>query len=299
MGDLIRPLDQVVKRHYEWATSGSGGRIPLGFPFFDQATSGGPARGEVVMFLARSGVGKTWWVLNVVNNNPTVPTLVASLEMQDNFMLQRLAAIHMTVPTAQIEDTIRQSGSSEDLERTVQDFPLLEITDKPQMTLKDMSRAVREFEDLHGVKPELVCADYMELIKAGMAMSSLEQIDAVSRAAKNWAREEEVAFVILHQTNMNPDARVGGHRELDNGHLPLTRMAARFGGDVAADYTIAMFKPSLDPSMTDIARLARENEVWLQLLKNRGGSRLYEGGVQHHVDIATWRITPHQRMETR
>lgn len=295
MSSLIRPLGEVVKRHYEWATTGSGGRIPLGFPFFDQATAGGPAKGEVLMFLARSGVGKTWWMLNVINNNPTIPTLVASLEMQDNFLFQRLAAISTGATTAVIERDCRATGHSTHLTDTVGRFPKLEITDKPQMTLKDLSRALREYEDLHQEKPELVCADYMELIKAGLAMSSLEQIDNVSRAAKNWARAEEVAFIVLHQTNMNPDARKGSGREMDNGHLPLTRQAARFGGDVAADYTVAAYKPSLDPGMADSTRLLRDNEIWLQLLKNRGGNVLYEGGVQHHVDTATWRITPHQR----
>ena len=288
---FIRPLAEITKAHYEWATTGSQGRIALGFDFFDQATSGGVALGEVCMFLARSNVGKSWWACNVAVNNRHTPTVFFSLEMQDRFMFQRIVAVHQRVTTKSIEEEIRATGASQAMETTVQDFPLLEIVDTPEMSLKQMSQALREYEEHHGHGVELVIVDYLELIKAGMALGSLEQVDNVSRAIKNWARSEDVAFIVLHQTNMNPAARVGSHGEIDAGHLPLTRGAARFGGDVAADYTVAAFKPSLKPDMDDTTRMMRQNEFHLQLLKNRGGNTLYEGGVQHHVDIDTWRIT--------
>jgi len=290
----LKPLGDIAKAHYEWATTGSMGRIPLGWSFFDDATGGGVAQGEVCMFLARSGVGKSWWACNVINNNPHVPTVFFSLEMQDRFMLQRLAAVHVGTPTPFIEAEIRETGSSAAIEQTVTDFPKLALIDTPEMSLKGMSQALKEYRDSYGEQPELVIVDYMELVKGGLSMSALEAIDNVSRQIKNWARTEDVAFIVLHQTNMNPGARVSERsNELDNGHLPLTRQAARFGGDVAADYTVAMYKPSLDPRLADQVRIYRMNEVWLQLLKNRGGSKLYEGGVQHHVDVTNWRITEH------
>lgn len=290
----LKSLGEIAQAHYEWATTGSMGRIPLGFPFFDQATGGGVALGEVCMFLARSGVGKSWWACNVINNNPGVPTVFFSLEMQDRFMLQRLAAVHTGEPTQFMEAEIRERGSSLSIEKTVLDFPLLAIVDTPEMSLKQMSQALRDYRDQFDVEPELVLVDYMELVKGGLAMNQLESVDNVSRQIKNWARTEDVAFIVLHQTNMNTGARVSERStEMDNGHLPLTRQAARYGGDVAADYTVAMFKPSLDPRMSDQTREFRQNEVWLQLLKNRGGSKLYEGGVQHYVDIGNWQIRSH------
>jgi hypothetical protein len=73
--------------------------------------------------------------------------------------------------------------------------------------------------------------------------------------------------------------------------MPLTRRAARFGGDIAADYTVAVFKPSLDPNMADSVRQYRETELHQQLLKNRGGNVLHLGGVPHHVDVSCWKIT--------
>lgn len=299
---LVKPLTDIARRHYEWATRGSQGRIPLGFSFIDRAISGGVALGEVAMFLARSGVGKSWWACNVAVNNPAVPTLFFSLEMQDRFMLQRIAAVHTGTPTELIEREIRETGSSPTIERTIADFPLLSIVDKPEMSLKDMSAACREYEQQYGRRPELVIADYLELIKSGMALSSLEAVDNTSRQVKNWARQEDVAFVVLHQTNMNQGARSGRWEEgrrapaMDNGHLPLTRQAARYGGDVAADYTIAAYRPALDPDMSQQVKEMREREYHLQLLKNRGGHRLYEAGIPHDVDVTTWRIRSTEQM---
>ena len=168
---FVRPLDEIVKEHYVWATSSAGGRIPLGYRFFDEATSGGVALGEVCMFLARSGVGKSWFACNVVNNNQSIPTVFSSMEMQARFMLQRLAAVHYQGPTSQIENEIRETGSSEYMEAVKLDFPQLSIVDVPEMGLKQMTQANEEYSDLYGQRPMLVMIDYLELVKAGVALA--------------------------------------------------------------------------------------------------------------------------------
>ncbi|NNM31693.1 MAG: hypothetical protein HKO53_01420, partial [Gemmatimonadetes bacterium] len=88
----MKDLHTVVEEHYQWA-SREDYRIPLGWRFFDEATSGGIALGEVLMMLAYSGVGKTWWACNVAINNPQVPVVFFSLEMQGRALAQRLAAV--------------------------------------------------------------------------------------------------------------------------------------------------------------------------------------------------------------
>jgi len=292
-----RPLDEIAAAHYTWALA-EHSRVPLGFEFFDNATSGGIARGEVAMFLARSGVGKSWWACNVVNNNADVPTMFFSLEMQDRFMLQRLTAVHMGEPTPFIENEIREWGRSAAMEKTVAHFDKLAIIDTPNISIKEMSKDVRAYEERYGTKPHLVLVDYLELLKAGMSMSALEGVDMASRRLKDWAREEDVALIVLHQTNSSTANRIGvdyGHNAqgspVDAGQMALTRQSARFGGDTAADYTIAMYKPSLAPDMPPSVAESRQSEIMMQLLKNRGGHILHSQGVEHHVDVHTWQIT--------
>lgn len=300
---VIKSVGDVVEEHYKWASSTSA-RTPLGWSFFDQATGGGVALGEVCMMLAYSGVGKTWWGCNVVINNPTVPTIFFSLEMQGRALAQRLAAVAYGVTTASIEIEVLTTGRSVALEQLKVDFPLLGIDDTINHSLQGMKDSVDKAGDVWGQPPQMVIADYMELIKAGPALSSLEAVDRVSRSVKNFARSTDTSFIVLHQTNSNESARVsqdwGGGRggsRVDAGHLPLTRKAARYGGDIAADYTVAVYKPSLDPNMSEAVRAYRENEIFQQLLKNRGGSVLHLSGVQHYVDIRNWRISEIQTGE--
>ncbi len=292
----IRTLSTVVQEHYEWARR-SDHRIPLGWSFFDQATYGGIALGEVLMMLAYSGVGKTWWACNVVINNPSVPTVFFSLEMQARALMQRLAAIRYQVPTHIIEGEVKQYGRSQFLEQLVIDYPYLMIDDTPAHSLSGMKESVDKAAEHWGARPKLVLADYLELIKAGPGLASLEAVDKVSRNVKNFARETDTAFIVLHQTNANEAARFGGDdygggrgRTVDNGHMALTRKAGRFGGDIAADYTVGCYRPALNPTMPETVRAIREPEFFQQLLKNRGGSTLHLKGVEHVADTTYWRI---------
>ena len=110
----------------------------------------------------------------------------------------------------------------------------------------------------------------------------------------SWAHPPHILLPpTLVQTNKSIDNRASGSGTYDNGHMPLTRGAAKYGGDNAADYMVGMYKPSLDPSLSEAQKTWGQNEIFMQLLKNRGGNELLEGGSQHHVDVHTWKITPY------
>lgn len=272
--DLIVPLHETVQAHHEWASKADA-RIPLGFPVID-SRSGGPALGEVVMFLAYSGVGKTAWACNVVVNCRHVPTVFFSLEMQGHAVARRIAAIYTNTPTRQIELDDKFYGYSSALDQMLRDFPYLIICDRPGMSLKDMSKAMELTTKMwHGVRPRLVIIDFLELIKAP-AMSAVEGIDNVSRRLHDWAREHDVVVVVLHQVN-----HAGG-----NGWEPLTRRAARYGGDTTADYTLGAYRPSLQPGAP------QDGLFMLQFLKTRTGGGLHPTGVAHLFDEETLKIRP-------
>ena len=268
------PLYETVESHRAWAAQ-QDARIPIGFPFFDQRT-GGVALGEMMMFLARSGVGKTAWACNVAANLRRVPQVFFSLEMQGRYIAQRTAAIHCNVPTKHIEWDLRNHGESSALDQLVRDFPYLSVIDKPGMTLRQMGEALDEVSEMwRGVKPRIVIIDYLELIKAA-SMSAVEGVDGVSRKLKDFAREHDCAVVVLHQLNA-----AGGE-----GWEPVKRTHARYGGDVAADYTLAAYRPSLKPDAYN------DGGIWLQFLKTRTDGGLHPGGVWHSFDEATLRIRP-------
>ena len=129
MAKFYRPLYEVVNDHVAWAQSDNP-RVRLGFPVFDSRT-GGVALGEMMMFLARSGTGKTAWACNVAVNNRHTPQLFVSLEMDAGKVAQRMAAIYTNTPTAAIESDIINYGDSGALEAFTRDFQRLAIIDKP------------------------------------------------------------------------------------------------------------------------------------------------------------------------
>lgn len=288
---MLRPLTEVGEELSHWAQSDIP-RIPTGYSIYDSRTGGGVAPGEVFLFLARTGVGKTWFAINVANNNPTVPTLFFSLEMHGRYILQRLAGVHMDVSTTMVETALRTKGTAHAVKQTVEDFPKLYIEDTPGRTIGNMLEACDEFEVEVGERPLLVLIDYVELLR-GFGMSQMETVDSLTWGLKDFAREADVAVVALHQVKRGETNKTRGRsRGFQNqGHLPLSMTDARFGGEMAADYLGAMYRPALDPDRPDYEREMLANDLRLQFLKTRSAGGLHPGGMQHHWDERTGRIS--------
>ena len=280
----LRDLGALSTELAEWATSDIP-RVPTGYSIFDSRTNGGIAPGEVALFLARSSVGKTWFVINMLNHNPSVPSIFFSLEMHGRYVLQRLTAVHTGVGTDFIENMMMQRGKADAVDQTVLTFPKLMCDDRPGMTLGDMLDSIDEYEEVHGERPRLIAIDYMELIKA-YGSSQMETVDKLAWAVKDFARESDTAVVVLHQVKRGESKK--GHQNV--GHMPLTMTDARFGGEMAADYVFGMYKPDLDPELGEWDRQHLENDIRLQFLKTRSGGGIQPLGEQHFWDGRTGRI---------
>jgi len=276
---LFRSLGATEAELRGWASE-EHTRIPTGFPFIDKMTQGGIAEGEVALVMAYSGVGKTALGCNVAINNRGVPTVFFSLEMQGRFILKRLASIYSRVPDWQIEKDLRAGKRVDALDVLVRDYPHLAIIDKPAMSLKDMGAVLDEAEAYWGVRPRIAVIDYMELVGGVPSMEAVTAIDKVSRKAKDFAREHDIALFMLHQLNKGGEA-----------YAPVSVKDARYGGNVAADYVIAAYRPCLDPELPQREHERRKREFYLQFLKTRGGSSIHPSGVLHDYDPECMRLT--------
>ena len=291
----FKPLEESAAELTEWA-SGDSPRIRLGFPVIDDKTQGGPAPGELVMVLARSGVGKTSVGCNIARNVQGTPTVFFSLEMASRMLLLRMAAINTDSPTYVIEQQLRYQGSSRPVNSTVGEFPMLSICDDPAMSIKGMGNYLDDAEEVWGEPAKLVIIDYLELIKAPLGTGEgVATVDTVSRKLKDFARERDCVVVVLHQLSMGASKSKktpgGKGNETDHGHLPVGRLDAKFGGDVAADYTLGIYRPALDPALPLGDKEALKNVIKIQFLKSRGGSELDFWGEEYHYNDQSLRIT--------
>lgn len=236
----------------------------------------------------------TTFALNVLNNVSYFqkqPAVFFSLEMQGRAVVNRLAAIHYDVSTARIERDLKTEKRSEHLDYLDRDFPHLAIVDKSSMTFRQMGKALEEAAEVWRRPVRFAAVDYAELIGGVRALDGAGQVDQVMKAAKNFARDHDVVLMVLHQVS-----RGAG----EQGHRPLSATSGRFGGEQAADYILAAFRPHMNPeiqSQGQGAVDAAKKEFWLQFLKTRSGHQLHESGVPHNYNPASMRITERQAFQ--
>jgi len=282
---MLRDLDQVSDDLTQWATSDYA-RVPTGYSIFDGPTMGGIATGELMLFLARTGVGKTWFAVNVAAMTPTVPTVLISLEMHGRYLLKRLAGVHTDTPTQMIEQDLRKYGRSEAVDQTAHDFPLLAIEDDPGMGVLDISTTLDAYTEQRGVRPKMVMIDYLKLIRS-FGDSEAVKVDEIAQDLKVLAREQDVGVVVLQQAK-----RGGGDTgKTNDGHRPLTVTDSAYGGEYAPDYVMGMYKPSLNLALDPKTRKDMGHDMRLQFLKTRSDGELPLEGVQHHWNRHTGKIS--------
>ena len=277
---MLRDLKEVSDELAQWAVSDHV-RIPTGYSLFDDRTNGGMAPGQLCFLLARTGVGKTWWLINVAANTPDVPTVFFSLEMHGRYIMERIASVHTDIGTREIETQLRAGERCLPLERTVRDFPLLMIEDEPDIGLEDMAVTLETYRETTGVPARLVLIDYLELIRA-YTDSQMAKVQELSRALKVFSREHDVAVIVLHQVKR------GDH---NSGDRPLDLTDGKFGSEESADYVVGLYKPSLNPSISQEMRDSLESDIRLQFLKTRTGGGIHPEGKQHYWDGKTGKIS--------
>lgn len=235
-------------------------RVKLGFPGLDDEFRG-ISPGELLMFTARAGAGKTNFVVNVMVNRLDTPQVFFSLEMPARLIFARLLAVHFDIPYRMIESGI-QSGHPQvmaAIDAADEEFRNLLVCDSAELTEQGFRQYLRQAETMLGEKPRLISLDYLELF--GLTNDNPTQgVNDSARALKRLAKHEDVAIVCLHQAK-----RMGSWEALD-----LT--SARYGGEAQADYLFGAYRPGLDPELSVEEREMMQQDFLIQVLKNREGT---------------------------
>lgn len=278
----IRNVRDGAEDFGAWA-SDARPRIGLGLPFFDDMTRGGLAKAECCMVMSYSSVGKTWIALNAIANNPDVPSMFFSLEMSWRQVISRLAAIRTGTPTWEIEAEIKRTGTLPmHLHETVNAFPHLLGEDSSEMSMKDMSAAIKRGGDMLGKPIRMVYIDYLELVGGNSMLGAGENVEKVARKVRSLCKDHDLSVVALHQV---------GKGSGTGGFEPLALDDGRYGGHHPFDMVVGAYAPRLDKKLTPRERANVESDLYMQLLKNRNG-KAHPDGVRHTKSEHTGRIVP-------
>jgi len=230
----------------------------------------GIAPGEVLVILARSGVGKTAVIMNLqmrIGLQIDSYQLFFTMEMPIAQVYERMAQCSMGITGREVENTFREKQERDYLarlqEQTRNMFKRILMVEKDFLTIEDMIALVRLAEQKVNQKIGVVVIDYMGRMK-NKGKNSYEALSHNALAIKHMAKELDVAVICAAQV---------GREKGGDGSLPIDLDAARDSGQIeeAADFVIGMWRPDLKKNAD-----AMEDKLIIKLLKNRRGPQYIE-----------------------
>lgn len=153
--------------------------------------------GDLVTFLAGTGVGKTSILANIAIHAKPLPTLFFELELPDQSMFERFVGIKCNFSGRQVEEgyKVQDEVGPEALHRH---FGHIAISTESSMTTMDLESTIIRSELKTGVKPKLVLLDYIQLMK-GPGKSRYEQRSSVAEELKIVAKTTQTIIILSSQ----------------------------------------------------------------------------------------------------
>ncbi|MEO0447399.1 MAG: replicative DNA helicase [Verrucomicrobiota bacterium] len=192
--------------------------VSTGFADYDGMTNGLHG-GEMTIIAARPSMGKTSFVMNIVENvavKEKVPVAVFSLEMSAGSLVQRLLCSQAGVPM----NKIRSGMLSEK-----RDFPRIQraasilaetkiyIDDTPSLSIMAMRAKCRRLHRQFGIGA--IAVDYLQLMRSESKRAQenrQQEVAEISSGLKAIAKELNVPILVLAQLNRSPETRAGSNR---------------------------------------------------------------------------------------
>jgi len=193
--------------------------IRTGFVGLDDKITGVP-KGELTIFAAPSGAGKTSWLLQLLRQvalqDSGQAVCLFSVEMPATKVVHRAAAASArgTALDKVREHAVAQTGGRHETYgdqhraalEALKDLPLY-IDEDPEPTIADIYSRVMQVQAQHDVA--LIGVDYDEKVDPEESPRSEEQrVAAISKGLKTLAKETESACVALSQYNSAPSSQV-------------------------------------------------------------------------------------------
>ena len=260
----IHTLETVWDDYLRKAEESESNKVSCGLPEIDNDLRY-MRRGEVVTILARSGVGKSALIVNILlaAAKQGLHSYFQSLEMVRTDLFERASAVVTGIPCRELEHWAKTAPEQlrRRLKKALFDSGLLQFikpSDKAGLSLQQIERRiVRIKED----NPELaLCAiDYSGLIRGRDDSNPYNNLKGIYEEIKVIAKRHNVVMLILHQVSREK----GG-----DGDRPLSMHSGIDSSAVEhnSDSVIGLYRPH------KIAPHVMDNAMTVQVLKARKGT---------------------------
>ncbi|MDA1348906.1 MAG: AAA family ATPase [Chloroflexi bacterium] len=264
--DVLTP-EELAEHYDRYIERLKSSKITLGLGPVDGRLRG-VAPGEVCTLIARTGVGKTALLQNILRHiaaKHDATTLFCSLEQPVAQVFERYAQMGLERSGEQIEAT--WAADRDLIASTVKaDLGERTMTCGRSLSLGQLDQALDVAQDKAGRPVSVLALDYLGLLDTRDLDKTLYgQVSQAARAMKNLAKRRDLAVICLCQVS-----RASG----DDGSQPLTSHSARESGAIeeAADFLLGMYRPDLKGD---------DKTIRVQILKNRKGQE----GVEFTFDF--------------
>ncbi len=264
----IRPIEDIAKNVLYRIEAASRTRevitgIPTGFIDLDYKTSG-LQPSDLVLIAARPSMGKTAFVLNIVQHiamKKELPCMIFSLEMSSEQLVQRMIAMETGIDSQKLRTGNLNDNDWDPLIRGIVDVSdsKIIIDDTPGISVGELRSKCRKVKLEKGLS--IVIIDYLQLMTGSSKRSENRQqeISEISRSLKALAREIKAPVVALSQLSRACETRPD--------HRPMLS-DLRESGAIEQDADIVMFLYRDDYYHKDTEH---PNEAEVIIAKQRNG----------------------------
>jgi len=260
--DLINILDRVTTDFENQFRNNVEMYKKWGFEWLDKSTGG--VKPSLTILAARPSVGKSAFVINLINNLGKQDLKIAffGLEMANDDNVIRLLACNGKIQKSQMDDP-----------RTITDNTWCSIA---QTTGILSSYKIKMFDDLHDIDKilnkclqiknstglDFVAIDYLQLIEIqGKFGTNNDRIAAITRKLKKFQQANKIHLMLLSQFN----------RETEKQDLPkLSNLRDSGAIEQDADSVWALHQENMDVTYSATPEFV---DLRLIILKRRGGKR--------------------------
>jgi len=201
--------------------------------------------GDVVTYVADTGVGKTFAILNM-SHSIVRPSVIFQLELTNEQLAERYAAMANRTDREAVSDIVCDDGTM-----SFNSLNHVLLCKKRNMQVKDIADVIRRSALMFGCPVECAYVDYIGLIK-GHGAKRYERVSAIAEDLKTMAVEEKVVLFCTSQV----------HRNETDKPVPPELHSAKDSGSIESSSQLML---GAWRSETD------DRDMFIKILKNTNG----------------------------